>query len=113
MPAGSTLIQEDPVVARPRSDSYTSTAKWFHWGMAAIWIASWCVGILATHWRDEFNADHGLTILHKAMASTLLFLIVLRVAWRLVHPAPDLPGSMSPLMQRVPWSGMSCSTRWR
>jgi len=100
MPAGSTLIQEDPVVARPRSDSYTSTAKWFHWGMAAIWIASWCVGILATHWRDEFNADHGLTILHKAMASTLLFLIVLRVAWRLVHPAPDLPGSMSPLMQR-------------
>lgn len=87
-------------MARAQADSYTGTAKWLHWGMAAIWIVSWGIGIAATHWRDELNPDHGLTILHKALASTLLFLVVVRVAWRLTHPAPALPASMSPLMQR-------------
>ncbi|PRB79037.1 cytochrome b [Pseudomonas sp. MYb185] len=83
-----------------RSGSYTATAKWLHWGMALIWIAAWFIGILATHWRDELNPGHGLTILHKAIASTLLFLIIIRVAWRLTHPTPAMPDTMSPLMQR-------------
>lgn len=87
-------------MTRVKTDSYTDTAKWLHWGMAVIWIVSWCIGIVATHWRDELNPEHGLTILHKALASTILFLIVARVAWRLTHPAPALPASMSPLMQR-------------
>ncbi|EPJ84684.1 putative cytochrome [Pseudomonas sp. CFII64] len=79
---------------------YTSPAKWLHWGMALLWICSWGVGILATHWRDELNPHHQLTILHKAVASTLLFLIVLRVTWRLMNRPPELPASMSPLMKR-------------
>ena len=83
-----------------KTGSYTGAAKWLHWGMALIWIGAWIVGILATHWRDEFNAHHELTFLHKALASTVLFLIVVRIAWRLTHPAPALPGSMSPLMKR-------------
>lgn len=76
-------------MARP--GNYTATAKWLHWGMALIWIAAWFIGILATRWRDELNPGHGLTILHKAIASTLLFLIVIRVAWRLTHPTPRCP----------------------
>ena len=32
-----------------RSENYTATAKWLHWGMALIWIAAWFIGILATH----------------------------------------------------------------
>lgn len=79
---------------------YTSTAKWLHWLIAAIWMLSWLIGIVAVHWRDELNPGHGLTILHKSMASTLLLLVVARIAWRLTHPAPPLPSSMSPLMQR-------------
>ncbi|WP_409488188.1 hypothetical protein ACK1U3_21320 [Pseudomonas promysalinigenes] len=62
---------------------------------ALIWICAWVVGIVAVHWREELNTHHVLTFLHKALASTLLFLIVLRVAWRLTHPAPDLPDTMS------------------
>lgn len=79
---------------------YTSTAKILHWSMALIWLVSWFIGILATHWRDELNPQHGLTFAHKALASTLLFLIALRVAWRLLHSAPALPATMSPFMQR-------------
>jgi len=83
-----------------KEESYTGTAKWLHWGMALIWLGAWVIGIVATHWRDEFNAHHELTYVHKAMASTLLFLIVVRIAWRLSHPAPALPDSMSPTMKR-------------
>ncbi|HJH22887.1 MULTISPECIES: cytochrome b [Pseudomonas] len=83
-----------------KTDGYTGTAKWLHWGMALIWLGSWCVGILASHWREELNPHHELTFLHKAAASTLLFLIVLRVLWRLIKRPPALPASMSPLMQR-------------
>lgn len=83
-----------------KTTGYTGTAKLLHWGMGLIWLAAWTVGILATHWRDELNAHHELTFLHKAVASTLLFLIVLRVAWRLTHRPPALPASMSAAMQR-------------
>lgn len=80
--------------------SYTTTAKWLHWGVALIWILSWVIGFVGVHWRDALNADHGLTILHKSMASSLLLLVVVRIAWRLTHPAPPMPSSMSPLMQK-------------
>lgn len=85
--------------------SYTATAKWLHWGMTLIWIAAWLVGIVAVHWRDEFNPQHQLTFLHKAMASTLLLLIVLRIAWRLTHAAPAMPDTMTPLLKRAAFIG--------
>lgn len=79
---------------------YTATAKWLHWTMAAIWLSAWTLGFSAVHWHS-LNRDHQVTFWHKALASTLLFLIVLRVAWRLTHPAPALPGEMSPAMRRA------------
>ncbi|EJM61983.1 cytochrome B561 [Pseudomonas sp. GM50] len=87
-------------MSQSNTDGYTSTAKWLHWGMALVWICSWGLGILATHWRDELNPHHELTFLHKALASTLLFVLVVRVAWRLMNRPPALPESMSPLMKR-------------
>jgi cytochrome b561 len=87
-------------MADPNTNGYTSTAKWLHWGMALVWVSSWGVGILATHWRDALNPHHELTFLHKAIASTLIFFIAVRVGWRLTHRPPALPASMSPLMQR-------------
>lgn len=84
-----------------KDEGYSSPAKWLHWIMAVIWMGSWVVGILATHWRDELNQHHELTFLHKAAASTLLFLIVVRVSWRLLKRPPALPESMSPLMKRA------------
>lgn len=88
-----------------QTKSYTATAKWLHWGMALIWIAAWLVGIVAVHWRDEFNPQHQLTFLHKAMASTLLLLIVLRIAWRLTHAAPAMPDTMTPRLKRAAFIG--------
>jgi cytochrome b561 len=76
--------------------SYTPTAKAFHWLMAVIWICAWAIGITAAH---IWNPDHQLTVLHKSVASTVLFLTVLRLLWRFTHRPPALPSSMSPAMQ--------------
>jgi cytochrome b561 len=73
--------------------------------MAAIWIFSWCAGMIAVHLREELNPHHAITAVHKASAATILFLVVVRIAWRLAHPAPPLPTSMSPLIQRVAHAG--------
>ncbi|WP_420994660.1 cytochrome b [Cupriavidus sp. 30B13] len=82
------------------TDKYTRTAQALHWLMALIWLASWGAGMVAAH-VPALNPHHGLTAVHKAVASTLLALVVIRVAWRLAHPAPALPPSMSVFMQRA------------
>lgn len=79
---------------------YSAPAKWLHWLMAAIWIFAWLVGVAAVYLRDWVNEDHSLTILHKAFASTLVLLIVLRLIWRFIKQPPALPSSMSPFMQK-------------
>lgn len=85
----------------PSIPRYTRTAQWLHWSMAAVWLTSWTLGFVATHWRTLLNPDHGLTVAHKSLASTLLVLTVVRVIWRLTHPAPPLPDQMTPVMQRA------------
>jgi cytochrome b561 len=63
-----------------KNREFTPVAKLLHWLMAAIWIAVWFIGYAAVTWREQINPEHGLTTAHKALASTLLFLIVLRTA---------------------------------
>ncbi|MDR6711105.1 cytochrome b561 [Pseudomonas hunanensis] len=83
------------------TSSYTSMAKLLHWLTAVLWLGSWFIGIAATHWREELNAHHELTFIHKAIASTILLLTALRVFWVITHPAPPLPSSMRPLAKRL------------
>ena len=83
------------------NSSYTSTAKLLHWLMGSIWIAVWIVGFLAVYFRDSLNPAHGLTFWYKAFASALLFLLVLRVAWRATHTPPPMPAQMTTNMKRA------------
>jgi cytochrome b561 len=85
----------------PTVSSYHPGAKFQHWLMAAIWIGAWVIGFIAVHFRDELNPHHQLTFLHKAIASTVLFLTAVRIVWRITHPVPALPATMSPAMQRA------------
>jgi len=94
------LLMKHSATAAP-APGYHPLSKFQHWLMALLWIAAWVIGIVAVHWRDALNAHHELTILHKALASTVIFLTLLRIVWRWTHPAPALPASMSPAMQRV------------
>lgn len=84
---------------------YHPVSKFLHWTMGAIWLGVWLAGFLAVHFREQLNPHHGLSVWHKAIAITLVFLVVLRVCWRLVTPPPALPDSMGSLMKRVASAG--------
>ena len=83
---------------------YTRTAQVLHWVMALIFIAAWLIGFYASNVVNETlqpDLRHSSLSLHKNIASSLLFLIVIRIFWRYTHPVPQLPDSMSPTMQKL------------
>ncbi|MGO9983866.1 MAG: YceI family protein [Rhodomicrobium sp.] len=76
-----------------RQNGYTGTAKALHWLIALLifiqFPLAWAI--------DEFTGIQKFQVvnLHKSLGITVLALMVLRVFWRLFHPAPELPSSMS------------------
>jgi len=91
------------------SRSYTATAKALHWLMALVILVASAIGLYSA--SMEYGADQalndyksGLITLHKNIASLTIFLIALRIVWRLTHRPPELTG-MSPLMAKAAHGG--------
>lgn len=83
---------------------YTRTAQFLHWLMAIIFIAAWLIGFYSGNFLsyDVDGSFKGNVItLHKNIATVIIFLFVVRLLWRYTHPAPKLPSSMSPMMQKM------------
>ncbi len=76
----------------PSSDRYTRTAIVLHWLIAAIVIAVFAWG----WWMQEIPKQPpglraGAFNLHKSIGLMVLVLMVVRLAWRIVHRPPPLP----------------------
>ncbi|SPL71106.1 cytochrome b [Acinetobacter stercoris] len=81
---------------------YTKTAQIIHWLMAIIFIVAWLIGFYSGNFLSyetdgSFKGD--VITLHKNIATTIIFLVVIRIFWRYTHPVPELPDSMSPSMK--------------
>lgn len=81
---------------------YTRTAQILHWLMAIIFIGAWIIGFYSGNFLSydvdgSFKGD--VITLHKNIATTLIFLVMIRIFWRYTHPAPELPETMSPAMK--------------
>ena len=72
---------------------YSRPAKAFHWAMAALIVGTWLIGFYAAHLRPE-TVKTSITI-HKALASTIIFIAAARVLYRLTHVYPALPPHVS------------------
>ena len=87
-----------------KSAYYTRTAQYLHWIMAFIFIAAWLIGFYSGNFLS-YEADGAfkgdVISLHKNIATTIIFLVVVRIFWRYTHPAPELPSTMSPLMKKM------------
>lgn len=82
--------------------SYTAPAKVLHWLMALIIISVWFIGLYGAslsyqHGPAETAQKIWWITFHKEIATTTIFLIVLRIVWRATHRPPELTG-MSPVM---------------
>jgi cytochrome b561 len=74
---------------------YTLTARVMHWLTAILVLFQISAGFLIV------NFDLGtLYNLHKSMGVVILALVILRLGWRLTHPAPPLPLEIA-VMQRL------------
>lgn len=83
---------------------YTRTAQVLHWLMAIIFIVAWLIGFYSGNFLsyDIDGSFKGQVItLHKNIATTIIFLVVIRIFWRYTHPAPDLPDNMSSGMKTL------------
>ena len=83
---------------------YTQTAQLLHWLMAIIFIAAWLIGFYSgnfLNYENDGSFKGDVITLHKNIATTIIFLVVVRIFWRYTHPAPELPDSMSPMMKKL------------
>ncbi|MEO1329489.1 MAG: YceI family protein [Pseudomonadota bacterium] len=87
--------QTDSAYAR-----YTRVAILLHWAIAALILFQLLIGYLMVDAIEAADADwkrwgFEQIQLHKSVGLTVLGLSVLRLAWRILHPAPALPAGMS------------------
>jgi len=79
---------------RNSSTSYGWIAKLFHWNMVLGFLIMFPLGYYMTGLPlgpDMFEK----IALHKSIGILVLFLAVLRLAWRLINPTPELPLEMT------------------
>lgn len=86
------------------SQYYTRTAQYLHWIMSLIFILAWIIGFYSGNFLSyevDGNFKGQVITLHKNIATTILFLVVIRIFWRYTHPAPKLPATMSKSMKTL------------
>ena len=103
-----THVETAAQAASPSSQAilrYTRFAILLHWIIAAMILAQiaagfWIADALQSTEKTMRLAAYEQAQIHKSLGLTILALSVLRLAWRLVNPAPPLPEGMS-LLERA------------
>lgn len=71
---------------------YNRTARALHWAAAVLILANLASGFA----KDALGGTWNVVPLHKSIGLTVLILGIVRLVWRLAHPAPPLPDTMPP-----------------
>ena len=87
---------------RNSRESWGWLAIALHWAMAALILAAWPIGFAMTRWfEDDLAQKFELYQLHKSLGFTILTLALLRLLWRLVNTAPELPETLAGWEKRL------------
>ncbi len=78
---------------RNSADRYGIVAQLFHWLLAAAVFVQLGIGVYVDDLPLSLARLQWLSR-HKALGFVILVLLLARLGWRLVNPAPPLPGSM-------------------
>lgn len=76
---------------------YTLLARVLHWVMALIIITAWGIGFYADRILPTGPSHTRLSLLtfHKEIATFVIVLFVVRVAWRATHRPPEVQGALT------------------
>ena len=80
---------------------YPSTTRFLHWLVALMVLATIPIGAAMVQPGLERSVQNTLYILHKNGGVLILLLVVLRLVWRAIHPAPPMPPSVPAWQVRV------------
>ena len=86
---------------RNTEHGYGFIAIVFHWMIAALFAGQVVLGIFMTGLADDEPAKFGLYQWHKSFGLLILLLALVRLAWRLINRAPDLPAGMRAFERRA------------
>ncbi|MFT8439277.1 cytochrome b [Acetobacter fabarum] len=88
-----------PTPARAASGTtrYSTVAIILHWLIALGILTLIAMGLVMDHLHLDTMRVFQLYQLHKSIGISVMFLILLRIGWRLTHQAPALPGDMPPI----------------
>jgi cytochrome b561 len=84
--------------------AYDPVAKALHWIIFLLLAAQYAVGSIMPHIGRK-TLDESWVAWHLSLGATILFFIVVKLAWRIVFPVPLLPG---PAWQRH----LASATHW-
>jgi cytochrome b561 len=73
---------------------YPALTRFLHWLVALMVIATVPIGVIMLTDGLPRPTQDLLFILHKNGGVIILLLVLLRLVWRLRHPAPPMPASM-------------------
>ena len=77
---------------------YTAVAQGFHWLILALLIAQFSIAWTMPDITKD-TPDAGLVAWHLSVGSTILLVMLLRLAWRLTHTPPSPPTDLMPALQ--------------
>lgn len=79
---------------------YTPTAQWLHWLVALLIISTWLLGYFLS---DLPRGPERTNLIgwHKAIGSTVLIAVAVRLAWRSFNPPPALSDTLSVFVRQL------------
>ena len=72
------------------TQGYGIVAKTLHWVIFALLAVQYAIGSIMPH-IGRRTQDEGWVAWHFSVGAAILFFIVIRLVWRLLHPVPQLP----------------------
>ncbi|HKB95603.1 MAG TPA: cytochrome b [Rhizomicrobium sp.] len=84
---------------------YGIVAKLLHWLIFALLVVQYAIGSIMPHIGRK-TVNEGWVSWHFSVGAAILFFIVLRLVWRLLHPVPQL-------LTLAPWERLATGiTHW-
>lgn len=83
----------------PAGQKFGPVAIFLHWAIAGCIVLSVAFGLISGY-ADSAEVTQSTLAIHQSVGVTIFILALVRVVWRLTHPAPPLPAS-TPKSQKI------------
>src|SRR3712207_9560801 len=95
-----------PVEPARLDQPYDAVSRTFHWLVVALVVAQITIALVLPAVLPK-SAEDTIFATHYAVGSTILLVMLLRLAWRLTHPMPTAPTDLPPALR-----GLARGTHW-